>query len=86
MFHELQVAGVIIGARNANHVGDLEKVFSFEMDDGKSHPAVPSLAAWAGLSSWAGEPFVRGPPAGAQLGTVMHAVCCRLQSGMAVLP
>lgn len=29
-----QVAGVIIGARNASHVGDLEKVFSFEMDDG----------------------------------------------------
>ena len=32
--HTPQVAGVIIGARNANHVGDLEKVFSFQMDDG----------------------------------------------------
>lgn len=28
------VAGVIVGARNASHVGDLEKVFTFELDAG----------------------------------------------------
>lgn len=31
-----QVAGVIVGARNASHVGDLEKVFSFQLDAGEA--------------------------------------------------
>ena len=32
----LQVAGVIIGARNAAHVADHEKIFSFQLDQGQS--------------------------------------------------
>lgn len=31
----MQVAGVIVGARNASHVGDLDRVFSFELDAGR---------------------------------------------------
>lgn len=32
--HALQVAGIIVGARNASHVADHEKIFSFELDAG----------------------------------------------------
>ena len=46
--HTSQVAGVIIGARNASHVGDLEKVFSFEMDDGAPVWNAVLVAAWLG--------------------------------------